>query len=188
MQTSLSSKAEHEFCVSFFHQLEASYWIARPESMRGGSYESASKNPEREARESQARANQPWRDCAIKIIRFRGCSPVLISSKDSPDIHLPLTARALTMGILEAITAPLAEQISQRGMGIVVAAGFATFLVLAVVLNVLNQLLFKNPHEPPVVFHWFPIIGSTVTYGIDPYKFFFENRAKVSAPLPQIYD
>jgi sterol 14-demethylase len=96
----------------------------------------------------------------------------------------PLTICALTMGILEAITNPLAEQVSQRGIGIVVAAGFAAFLTLAVVLNVLSQLLFKNPNEPPVVFHWFPIIGSTITYGIDPYKFFFDNRAKVGFPFP----
>jgi sterol 14-demethylase len=87
------------------------------------------------------------------------------------------------MGVLEIIMAPLAEQVSQRGMGIVVAAGFAAFIVLAVVLNVLNQLLFKNPNEPPIVFHWLPIIGSTVTYGIDPYKFFFDNRAKVREPF-----
>ena len=91
------------------------------------------------------------------------------------------------MGILEAITAPLAEQVSQRGMGIVVAAGFAAFLTLAVILNVLSQLLFKNPNEPPVVFHWFPIIGSTVTYGIDPYKFFFDCRAKVGFPFPETW-
>lgn len=88
------------------------------------------------------------------------------------------------MGLLESLTDRLAEQVSQRGMGIVVAASFATFLVLAVVLNVLSQLLFKNPNEPPVVFHWFPVVGSTVTYGIDPYKFFFENRAKVGFPFP----
>jgi sterol 14alpha-demethylase len=86
------------------------------------------------------------------------------------------------MGVLEAITGPLAEQVSQRGMGIVAAAGFAAFLVLTVVLNVLNQLLFKNPNEPPVVFHLFPVIGSTITYGMDPYKFFFDCRAKVSYP------
>ncbi|KAG0651148.1 Sterol 14-alpha demethylase [Hyphodiscus hymeniophilus] len=82
------------------------------------------------------------------------------------------------MGLMEAITDRLAEQVSQRGIGIVVAAGFAAFLTLAVVLNVLNQILFKNPNEPPVVFHWFPILGSTITYGMDPYKFFFANRAK----------
>ena len=84
------------------------------------------------------------------------------------------------MGFLEIITDRFAEQVSQRGVGIVVAASFATFLVLAVVLNVLNQLLFKNPNEPPVVFHWFPVIGSTITYGIDPYKYFFDCRKKVS--------
>jgi sterol 14-demethylase len=90
------------------------------------------------------------------------------------------------MGILENISGPLAQQVSQRGMGVVVASAFAASLVLAVVLNVLNQLLFKNPNEPPVVFHWLPIVGSTVTYGIDPYRFFFENRAKVGYPLIRI--
>jgi len=83
------------------------------------------------------------------------------------------------MGLLESVNGLFAEQVSQRGLGLVVAASFAAFIVLAVVLNVLNQLLFKNPNEPPVVFHWFPIIGSTITYGIDPYRFFFDCRAKV---------
>jgi len=86
------------------------------------------------------------------------------------------------MGILEDLSGPLNQQISQRGLGVVIGAGIAAFLILSVVLNVLNQLLFKNPNEPPVVFHWFPIIGSSITYGMAPYKFFFENRAKVSCP------
>lgn len=43
----------------------------------------------------------------------------------------------------------------------------------------LSQLLLKNPNEPPVVFHWFPVIGNTVTYGMDPYGFFFACRKKV---------
>lgn len=55
----------------------------------------------------------------------------------------------------------------------------AILLVLTVVWNVLRQILFRNPNEPPVVFHWVPIIGSTITYGIDPYKFFLENQKKV---------
>ncbi|POS82734.1 lanosterol 14-alpha-demethylase, partial [Erysiphe pulchra] len=68
--------------------------------------------------------------------------------------------------------------ILQRGW-IFLAPSIGCFvLVLAVVLNVLYQLLFRKPHEPPVVFHWFPVIGSTITYGIDPYKFFFDCRAK----------
>lgn len=84
------------------------------------------------------------------------------------------------MGLLEQLTGPLAQQIAQKSTGVVVAAGFAAVLVIAVVLNVLSQLLLKNPNEPPVVFHWFPILGSTVTYGMDPYTFFFDCRAKVS--------
>lgn len=86
------------------------------------------------------------------------------------------------MGILENIAGPLTEQLAQHGTGVVVGAAVVGFIVLSVVLNVLNQLLFKNPNEPPVVFHWFPIIGSTVTYGIDPYRFFFDCRAKVGLP------
>jgi sterol 14-demethylase len=83
------------------------------------------------------------------------------------------------MGILESAQALLADIVAQRGLGPVLGAGIAAFLALAVVLNVLSQILLKNPNEPPVVFHWFPIIGSTITYGIDPYRFFFECRAKV---------
>jgi len=83
------------------------------------------------------------------------------------------------MGILELITEAVGHQVSQRGLGIVLAAGFVGFLVLAVVLNVLQQVLLKNPNEPPVVFHWFPIIGNTITYGMDPYGFFFKCREKV---------
>ncbi|PYH28158.1 uncharacterized protein BO87DRAFT_273425, partial [Aspergillus neoniger CBS 115656] len=54
-------------------------------------------------------------------------------------------------------------------------------------VNVLRQLLFKNPHEPPVVFYWVPWIGSTINYGIGPYKFFFDRRAKRMVHLPCIY-
>ncbi|KAG9703497.1 14-alpha sterol demethylase Cyp51B, partial [Aureobasidium melanogenum] len=55
--------------------------------------------------------------------------------------------------------------------------GGAAF-VLAIVLNVLSQLLpvRRKGSEPPLVFHWVPFIGSTITYGIDPYKFFFKCR------------
>lgn len=88
------------------------------------------------------------------------------------------------MGILEVVAGPLAQEISQRSTGVVVAAGVAAFVVLSVVLNVLNQVLFANPNEPPVVFHWLPIIGSTITYGMDPYKFFFDCRAKVCFFIP----
>ncbi len=55
-----------------------------------------------------------------------------------------------------------------------------TFITVSIVWTVLKQILCKNPNEPPVVFHLVPIIGSTVTYGIDPYKFYFDCQAKVS--------
>jgi sterol 14-demethylase len=83
------------------------------------------------------------------------------------------------MGVLELVIDPLKVQLAQHGTSVVVAAGFAAFIVLSIVLNVLNQVLFKDPNVPPVVFHWIPIIGSTITYGIDPYSFFFKNQAKV---------
>ncbi|KAH8647684.1 cytochrome P450 [Xylariales sp. PMI_506] len=51
-------------------------------------------------------------------------------------------------------------------------------VVIAVAQNVIRQVFFPNPHRPPMVFHLFPFIGSTIVYGIDPYKFFFDCRAK----------
>lgn len=83
------------------------------------------------------------------------------------------------MGLLATIAGPLVDLISHRSIGVVIASGVASFVVLAILLNVLKQLLFRNPNEPPVVFHWVPFIGSTITYGIDPYKFFFSCRQKV---------
>ena len=56
---------------------------------------------------------------------------------------------------------------------------FALGIFFLIAFNVLKQLLVQRPHEPPVVFHWFPFIGSTVTYGIDPYKFFSDCQRKV---------
>jgi sterol 14alpha-demethylase len=48
----------------------------------------------------------------------------------------------------------------------------------AVVQNVLRQLYGANPNRPPLVFHLFPFIGSTIQYGMDPYKFFSDCQAK----------
>jgi hypothetical protein len=83
------------------------------------------------------------------------------------------------MGILADVAGPLGRFSSDSSLPVLVAAGFASFILLAVVLNVLKQLLFKKANEPPLVFHWFPVLGSTITYGIDPYKFFFANQKKV---------
>ncbi|PSN72302.1 cytochrome P450 [Corynespora cassiicola Philippines] len=47
-----------------------------------------------------------------------------------------------------------------------------------IILNILNQTLFRRKHEPPVVFHWIPFIGSAVIYGMDPLKFLVKCREK----------
>jgi sterol 14-demethylase len=84
------------------------------------------------------------------------------------------------MGILQELAShPLAQQYQELPLGQQVGLGLGAFVALSIILNVLSQLLFKNPNEPPMVFHWLPFIGSTVTYGMDPPKFFKENRAKV---------
>ena len=83
------------------------------------------------------------------------------------------------MGLVADVAGPLANFTSKSSTPVVVAAAFASFILLCVVLNVLKQLLFKKANEPPMVFHWLPIIGSTVTYGMDPYAFFFANHKKV---------
>jgi sterol 14-demethylase len=91
------------------------------------------------------------------------------------------------MGVLHDVAGPLSQQFFQLGLASQIGVGVIGVLFLAVFLNVLQQLLFKNPNEPPVVFHWFPIIGSTVTYGMDPPTFFKVNRAKVwTIPLIRV--
>jgi sterol 14-demethylase len=75
------------------------------------------------------------------------------------------------MGVLSALVGPVTS------LSIVfLALGFVVLLIIA---NVLKQLLFKKANEPPLVFHLLPFIGSTITYGIDPVKFFFNCRQKV---------
>ena len=70
------------------------------------------------------------------------------------------------------------------------AAGTGVSIIaIAILWNLIRQIFLKNLHEPPVVFHWLPIIGSTVTYGIDPLKFFAKCQAKVryfASPTPPL--
>jgi hypothetical protein len=83
------------------------------------------------------------------------------------------------MGVLEIVAGPLGTFGSNAPTPVLALAGLVSFIVLAIVMNVLSQVLLKKPTEPPMVFHWLPWIGSTVTYGMDPYKFFFANKQKV---------
>lgn len=87
------------------------------------------------------------------------------------------------MGLVDEVAAKAVHHFQQLGTGSQIGVAVLAFLVLSVVVNVAQQIFFKNPNEPPVVFHWFPVIGSTITYGMDPPRFFKENREKVRPPL-----
>lgn len=63
----------------------------------------------------------------------------------------------------------------------------AAITALSVLVNITSQQFFYRRNEPPVVFHWFPFIGSTVRYGMDPYKFFFACREQVRVTFYSFY-
>ena len=67
-----------------------------------------------------------------------------------------------------------------------IIAAIVSLMIIVVLTTVLQQVLFKNSNEPPLVFHWLPVIGSTVTYGIDPFKFFFDCQKKVGNLPPDM--
>ena len=67
-----------------------------------------------------------------------------------------------------------------------VIAAIASLMIIVILTTVLQQVLFKNSNEPPLVFHWLPVIGSTVTYGIDPFKFFLDCQKKVGRLPPDM--
>ena len=75
------------------------------------------------------------------------------------------------MGLFSAVLDPLGA--------LPIWALVLSFCALIILANVLLQLpVFRNSHEPPLVFHWVPVIGSTISYGMDPFKFFFACREK----------
>ena len=82
------------------------------------------------------------------------------------------------MGLLNALVSILGDWSSAAATWQIIVAGFTIIVVMTIILNVLHQLLGRNPHEPPIVFHWVPFVGNTIAYGIDPYKFFFECQQK----------
>ncbi|KAL9100419.1 MAG: hypothetical protein Q9163_004201 [Psora crenata] len=63
------------------------------------------------------------------------------------------------MGVLALVTESVQKLLGTQSIGLVTAIALFSFLALAVALNVLHQLLVKDPTQPPVVFHWVPFIG-----------------------------
>lgn len=82
------------------------------------------------------------------------------------------------MGLFEDLTGTLVQRLSTLSTVSQVGVIVASLLSLAIFIHVAKQLLFKNPNDPPMVFSWFPVVGSTITYGMDPPRFFKENREK----------
>ncbi|CAI4216755.1 unnamed protein product [Parascedosporium putredinis] len=56
------------------------------------------------------------------------------------------------MGVFQQAIEPLQERFQELGTGSQVGVSFVAFIFLAVVLNVLKQLFFSNPNEPPMFF------------------------------------
>ncbi|KAK5272883.1 Lanosterol 14-alpha-demethylase [Exophiala xenobiotica] len=82
------------------------------------------------------------------------------------------------MGLLATVAAPLDRLLETLPTYQVVLLGVFAFLLLSVVLNVARQVLLKDKNAPPEVFSWFPVIGNTVWYGMDPFDFFFSCKEK----------
>ena len=123
---------------------------------------------------------------SLPSLHFHPIPPVSLLSPPSP-FQLPSSPRGNRchcfpedMGLLTLVAEPLRASLSDSSILFIVTASFFGLLVLVITGHVLQQLLFKKPDEPPIVFHWIPFIGSTVTYGIDPYKFFLSAREKVN--------
>ena len=82
------------------------------------------------------------------------------------------------MGLVAEVSLPLQGLVESLPTWQLALLGVTAFIAFSIVINVLKQLLFKNPNEPPVVFHLVPFIGSTISYGMEPFNFFFACKEK----------
>ncbi|KAI0805365.1 cytochrome P450 [Xylaria sp. FL0064] len=51
-------------------------------------------------------------------------------------------------------------------------------ILTSIFINVLQQSLPRRKSEPPLVFHWLPLVGNAIEYGTDPLNFYRRCRAK----------
>ena len=51
------------------------------------------------------------------------------------------------------------------------------------IFSYFKQFAPANRLNPPIVFHWIPIIGSTISYGRDPLKFLAKCRQEVNISI-----
>lgn len=82
------------------------------------------------------------------------------------------------MGLFTTLAEPLERLAASLPLWQLVLLGLTAFITTAITLNTVRQLFFYDRNAPPEVFHVVPILGSAVTYGIDPFKFFFSCYEK----------
>ena len=82
------------------------------------------------------------------------------------------------MGLFSALTEPLTRLAAALPLWQVILLGGTAFITIAILLNIVRQLFFYDRNAPPVAFHIVPILGNAVTYGMDPFNFFFSNHEK----------
>ncbi|RMZ91597.1 hypothetical protein DV736_g1159, partial [Chaetothyriales sp. CBS 134916] len=82
------------------------------------------------------------------------------------------------MAFLSVLSASLEKLVQVVPTWKLVLLALPSGLVLIIALHVIRQLVFFNRKAPPEVFSLVPGIGSTIQYGIDPFKFFFTNYEK----------
>jgi hypothetical protein len=110
-------------------------------------------------------------------------SPCLVIYLSTLLLLLSLSSLSDIMGLLATFAGPLANHFKDTSIALLILTAIFAFLSLSLLVNVARQILFKDPTKPPVVFHWLPFIGSTISYGIDPIKFFTSCHEKVSFPI-----
>ena len=82
------------------------------------------------------------------------------------------------MGLFTSLAEPLERLAASLPLWQLVLLGFTAFLTIAITYNIIRQVFFYDRNAPPEVFSLIPVLGSTVTYGIDPFKFFFQCYEK----------
>jgi hypothetical protein len=82
------------------------------------------------------------------------------------------------MGLIATLSAPIEQLLTRLAIWQLVLLAFSSALFLAIFLNVCRQWFLYDRSAPPEVFSLLPVLGSTVRYGIDPFKFFFDCQAK----------
>ncbi|RUS29088.1 lanosterol 14-alpha demethylase [Jimgerdemannia flammicorona] len=89
---------------------------------------------------------------------------------------VPTPTHALNAILEKAAEVPV---LGTSSLLVAIPAYFVLFVSLAVLVNALQQLLARpDPRYPPVVFSWFPYIGSAVSFGANPIKFMQDAQKK----------